>query len=377
MKFISRLNQRQGESIRNTVVRDIAKGRFSGASRVNAAAQLIAIVIVSTPYVVGAIGIAVLALGYPHIPLLGLGVLLIAAAIYLRPRALRNDSPTLTENDAPTLLGLLDRIADELEAPRIDGVQVTNDFNAYVVEFNPRERVVGIGAPLWLALDHGERLALLAHEVAHLANDDPARGRLTGAAMVTLSRWLDLFSPPALVARGTGMEFVDDRGFFAQLASGLFGGAIDAIALSYEKLIFVESQRAEYLADILAASVAGAPAMQSVLKKIILAPLAEDFVSRSYYDGSRELCVFDGMAKAVDAPDADAADQLFAEAAETLHSVDSSHPPTRYRMEVIGALDQGQCKVQAEALDWKRIDDELSAAISEEEKRTLSQMLVQ
>lgn len=376
MKFISRLNQRLGEKIRNNVVRDIENGRFSGPNKVGAAARFIAILIVSTPYVLGSIGLAGAVFGFPDIPLLVIGVLLIASAIFLRPRAIRNHAPTLRDTDAPALLGLLNRIAEELDAPAIDGVHVTGDFNAYIVEFNSRERIVGIGAPLWLALDHRERLALLAHEVAHLANNDPARGRLTGVAMMTLSRWFDLFSP-SLVDNEYNAEVIDERGFLAQLWGGLFGGVVDAIALAYEKLIFVESQRAEYLADILAASVAGAPAVQSVFRKTILEPLAGDFVPRCYYDGSRELRLFEGMADAVATPDADAAERLFAEAAETLHSVDSTHPPTRYRIDVIGAVDQGCGTLQAALIDWNSIDDEISVPISEEEKHTLSLMMVQ
>lgn len=378
MKFISRLNRRLGETIRNNVVIDIANGQFSGANKVNAAARVIAIMVVSTPYFVGATGITAIAFGFPSIPMLGIGAFLLGAAAYLRPRVILNEISTLTQSDAPTLLRLLDQISDALGAPKVSGVHVSNDFNAYVVEFNPQERVVGIGAPLWIALDPAERLAILAHEIAHLANNDPARGRLTGAAMVTLSRWLELFSPPSLIDHETNTEIiVDDRGIIAQIVSGLFGGAVGAIALSYEKLIFAESQRAEYLADIMAASVAGAPAMQSALKKIILAPLADDFVSRIYYDGSKELNMFEGMANAVRAPDTITSEKLYIEAAKILHSVDSSHPPTRYRIEVVGVAGQVDRKLLVGNIDWKHIDDELSSAFLAEEKNTLSGMLVQ
>ena len=65
---------------------------------------------------------------------------------------------------------------------------------------------------MWLALNQDQRLALLAHEVAHLAQHDPARRRVTANGQTTLSGWLDLVTPPAVLDGETGtMVVIDDR----------------------------------------------------------------------------------------------------------------------------------------------------------------------
>ncbi|MGJ8617913.1 MAG: M48 family metallopeptidase [Sulfitobacter sp.] len=378
MKFIKKLNERLGENIRDNVVREIANVQFSGANKVNITARIIAILIVATPYVIAAAGAAAIAFGFPDILPLVFGALLLCVAAYLRPRKNRNQDTTLTVQEAPVLLGLLNDIAGQLGAPRINGVHVLGGFNAYMAEFGGQERVVGIGAPLWLALDHDERIALLAHEVAHLANNDPARMQLTGTALQTLGRWLQLFSPPSIIDHESNVEIVvDDRGILAQVIGAVFGAAFGALTLAYEKLIFANSQRAEYLADVMATSVAGTSAMQSTLKKLILAPLAEKVMATVYYDGSQEVHLFDNMAEVVRSPDIRDSDRLFKLAIEELHSVDASHPPTRFRLEVVGVAEQGDVKMCADNIDWIAIEDELSASVEAEERKILNSMINQ
>ena len=121
MKFISRLNQRFGKSIRDEVLSDIANARFEKPGRVRLAAQLTAVAISTTPYVVALAGLAVLAFGYPNIPGLLMGALIFAAGIYLRPSARRNTQLTLSEKEAPTLFRLFDEISNHLESPKITG----------------------------------------------------------------------------------------------------------------------------------------------------------------------------------------------------------------------------------------------------------------
>ncbi|MGC1497184.1 MAG: M48 family metallopeptidase [Sulfitobacter sp.] len=309
---------------------------------------------------------------------LGVGAILLCVAAYLRPKKSRNENPTLRVQDAPVLLELLNNIANQLGAPKIDGVHVIGDFNAYMAEFNGQERVVGIGAPLWLALDDDERLALLAHEIAHLSNNDPARMQLTGSALQTLSRWLELFSPPSIIDHDSDTRIIiDDRGILAQLVGGVFGAGFAALTLAYEKLIFADSQRAEYLADVLATSVAGASAMQATLKKLILTPLAEKVLATVYYDGANEVHLFESMAAAVRNPDATASHRLFALAIEELHSVDASHPPTRFRMEVVGVAERNDGAMFASDVNWAAIDGELFARVAAEERKLLDLVITQ
>ncbi len=377
MRFIFKLNQRLGETVRDRVVRDAAEGRFAGPNRIRTATRAIAALVVLTPYLVGAAGIALVVMGFPNIFALVVGGVVLAAALYLRPRAHRNTHPTLRRDAAPVLFGLLDAISERLEAPRIDGVHVFGSFNAYMAEFGAEDRVVGIGAPLWLAMTPPERLAILAHEVAHLANDDPARGKIIGAATDTISRWFELFTPPAFITHENVHVIMDDRGIEGRMVSGIFGWVMGGIALAYERLIYAESQRAEYFADLLAARVAGAAAMQSSLKKIILAPLGDKALAHLHYDGKTKVAAFEAMARGVVAPSEADAREHYDEAVRSLHTVDSSHPPTRFRLEVVGAAGAASGSLDAEGLDWAAIDRELSEAFAAEEKKVLAAILIQ
>ena len=308
-------------------MKDIAQGRTFGPNKIRLIAALFAFSIMATPYCVAGLGVAIIVFSQYSIPGIVLGTIILFAGFYLRTPKPTNTQSTLRRADAPTLFELLDDIAKRLGAPRVDGIHVDRELNAYMAEFGTKERVLGIGAPLWLALEPPERLALLAHEIAHLINQDPARGQLAYGALGTLARWHDLSHPPEIVDHETNSRFYyEERGLLGQLSGFLFGRTIETISLGFEKLIFADSQRAEYLADVSSASVAGVAAENASLKKLILSPLAEEVLKHTYFDGSKDIRLFEDMAGAIRTPDTDRAAELFSEATKSTHTVDSSPP---------------------------------------------------
>ena len=162
LKYITELNQRFGEEIRDNVVKDIARGRTIGPSKIRRVATFFAISIMITPYCVAGLGVAVVFFNLDSIPAIVIGTLILAAGYFLRTPRRQNTQKTLRCANAPTLFLLLDDIATLLGAPKIDGIHVNGEFHAHMAEFGKKERVLGIGAPLWLALETPERLALLA-----------------------------------------------------------------------------------------------------------------------------------------------------------------------------------------------------------------------
>ena len=289
-----------------------------------------------------------------------------------------NHQKTLTRTDLPCFYKLLDDISDQLSAPKFDGVHVDSRYNAYAVEFPTGQRVLGIGAILWVVLDPSERLAVLAHETAHFTNNDPARGRSESAALMTLSNWVGIFEPPEVFDHDTGtIIMVDDRDFIGQLLGNSLGVMFKGLTYNFERFIFADSQRSEYLADIYGASVSGASAQQSALKKTILAPLAYKELSKLYYDGSQHIPIFDIMATAIRQPDPELEQNLYHEAAKTLHTVDHTHPPTRFRMEVVGVAGNENAALHADDYNWKAVDAELSAHFKTIEQDFLEDILTQ
>ncbi len=378
MKYFSELNNRLGKKIRDNVLIDLKRGDSIRPSKLETTTAFVATLISLTPYFICSIGAAIILSNWESVPAIAIGCIILAGGLYLRPRSFKNTQTTLRRADAPTLFSLLDNIANHLKSPPIDGVHVDSNFNAYMAEFKGKDRVLGIGAPLWLALDPPERLALLAHEVAHLINNDPARGKIASNALETLARWHDLIHPPTLINHEHNTRFYyENRGLIGQLFSYLLGGVISTIALGFEKLIFAESQRSEYLADIASSSIAGAAAEKSSLKKIILSPLAEYALKHAHYDGSKDINLFENMARAVRSPDTHKAAELYTEADKSMHTIDSSHPPTRYRMEVVAIAGNLEPAIDTDQVDWAAIDEEFAPHFQREEQALLSKIIIQ
>jgi Zn-dependent protease with chaperone function len=378
MKLITLLNERFGVAIRDKVISDISQGNHIQPTDIRTAIKIFSIIILATPYLVFVAGCALIYLSYPNIPLLIIGLIILTTAIYLRSPKHLNDQKTLTRTDLPSLFKLLDDISDQLSAPKFDGIHVDSRYNAYATEFSDGQRVLGIGVLLWKALEPSERLAMLAHETAHFTNNDPARGRLESAALTTLSNWVEIFDPPHVFDHETGTTIViDDRDIIGQVIGNSIGSIFKGLTYIYERFIFADSQRSEYLADIYGASVSGAYAQQAVLKKTILAPLAYQEVSKIFYDGSQQIPIFEIMAKAIHNPDPILEKKLYKEAANTLHTVDSTHPPTRFRMEVVGAASSENATLHVGDYDWQAIETELSDHFTLIEQNFLDALITQ
>src|SRR5205823_3116489 len=103
----------------------------------------------------------------------------------------------------PALAALIERVRAAEDAPVLDGVVIGGMFNASVSQVGwRRRRYITVGLPLMTVLDPQERVALLAHEIGHLVNGDPARGGVTGSALATLREWYILIRPSWYRARG-------------------------------------------------------------------------------------------------------------------------------------------------------------------------------
>ncbi len=378
MKYLEELQTRFGQRIRDKVVSDIAHNREIGPNDLRTITKIISVVIIAIPYAIFWWGFGIITVNFWSLPATVLGLLLMATGYYLRTPAPKNERTTLRRADAPIMFALFDQISDTLDAPLIDGLHVVPEINAYMAEFGKSQYILGIGAPLWLALSPAERLSLLAHEIAHLINRDPARGILSLRALETLNRWHDLSHPPALIDHDTRTRYyMDDRGIIDQAFGIIFGGLIRVTMFGFERLIFADSQRAEYLADIAATSVAGVQAGLSTLKKLILAPLAFQVYDTIYFDGRKHVPLFQKMADSITRANVQEAQALFAEEMDRDLSIDNTHPPTRFRMEVIAAAGEVDPAIDADQINWAAIESELAASLSRVEQRALSEIIRQ
>ncbi|SDY15613.1 Zn-dependent protease with chaperone function [Micromonospora pattaloongensis] len=210
------------------------------------------------------------------------GIVALAVAFTLRPRFGRLDPEleVLTRERAPALFRLIDEVATVIGAPTPDIVALDEGrLNAYATCVGVRRRrVLCLGLPLWGSLPPQERVALLGHELGHFVNGDSRRLLLTQPAFTMLANAADLVRPVDTV-RGAGLlEMVGAllaHVVQATMARLLFGAHLLLLWVALR-----DTQRAEYLADEMAARVAGSAAAASLSDSFLLADVIDMLVRR-------------------------------------------------------------------------------------------------
>ncbi len=197
------------------------------------------------------------------------GVVALGIAVVSRPRLGAEPDGVIARADAPTLYALVDEIAVALKAPKVHVLAFDGDWNAGTLRFGPLQRTaIVFGLPLWHALSDPARIAILGHEVGHSVNGDTSRGLVQGTALRTLYSWAEVTEPDDLMSEYSGWE-------------GLFSIPVNLVMLvlsafftflfnSLQLVLIRPRLRAEFYADRLAASLAGAPAMVDALDRLRL-----------------------------------------------------------------------------------------------------------
>src|SRR5262249_8626043 len=133
-----------------------------------------------------------------------------------------------------------------------------------------RRRVLTLGLPLLLLLEPQQRVALVAHELAHARNGDSTRGLVVGSSVRALAEFYAALAPEP--SRDGSIAW-DDLGFFDMIVNGilwLISRPAYGLLLLQLHLLLRDSQRAEYLADALAARVAGTEATVGLHERLLL-----------------------------------------------------------------------------------------------------------
>ncbi|MEQ8899202.1 MAG: M48 family metalloprotease [Roseovarius sp.] len=353
--LIDRWQERFADRLLEQAKREVDHPRPRVTGRL-AIGWVLSFLLLATPYVTMAGGVALIIAAYPDILPIIVGLILIGFGFTLLPPGNRNRIKTYCRSDLPELFSLLDRIADKLGTSAPDGVHIDHEVNAYMAQFRSRffrqqEWVLGIGLPLWAALTPDERIALLAHELAHRVNDDPMRHGVFARANAVLENWYDTFE--------LDCYYYYNEGHIAQIVAAMVIGTYQR-ALS--RFSFFESQRAEYRADAFSMRVAGAGPVIKLLETITRTDLATRSIVDLYpYVKDRNARIFDHMGRAISDADPAIATRYLAEAAREKKRVDNSHPPTAMRIEFISALPatMEENRLLTKDIDFAAIEAEL------------------
>jgi Zn-dependent protease with chaperone function len=245
-------------------------------------------------------------------------------------------------------------------------IDVSAEVNAWIGRYGWRQtRRLTIGLPLFALLDPQERVALLAHELAHERHGDLARMPLVQGAMSTLSEvyWLLVPYPSVWVTR-SGRRYRRSLGIDALInpVMAFLALLMRPTVRLYVLLMARQTQRGEYLADAAAAEVAGSAAARSSFMKLHAAAAFSGQVLTTSF--SEEDQIFDRLRRRVQS--APGHEWLRVERVMALEKsrLDVTHPPSARRVEVIGRMPMREPAVIATAEQMAQIDRELSAAES-------------
>ena len=205
-----------------------------------------------------------------------------------------------------------------------------------------RKRVLTLGYPLLFVLDAQETVELISHELAHDVNRDPSRGYMQWYAFESLWRWYKVTHPVEIITTEAGLYGVllsIPFNLAMWCISQMFLGC--AYLLSW--LLWRDSQRAEYYADYLAATMSGTESSESSFMKVSYHDFLELAVQKSVVH-RKENDVFEVFREAITSIPPREIERI--QRVNLLYNskVDSSHPPTVYRIGFVqsrGKLEPG------------------------------------
>jgi Zn-dependent protease with chaperone function len=260
----------------------------------------------------------------------------------------------------PALYQAVDEVADALGAPPPDAILLRADFNASYGRAGWRRRhVLTLGLPLLTVLDEQETAALIAHELAHAVNGDATRGFLIGSAATTLSRWYYLLLPDQF--SGLNRRRYGLGGMLANTLMFGMAQVVRAAASVMSHLVWHDSQRAEYLADHLAAEVAGTTATVALLEKVHMGGMFQDVVRRATLQPEGANLFADLRDTMASLPERER-ERLRRVTRLEGTRLDATHPPTGFRVALLEARPFAQPRMVLSALRSRAVHQELARA---------------
>jgi Zn-dependent protease with chaperone function len=280
-------------------------------------------------------------------PSLG-GILLLGLAFLMRPRLGKRPQGVLPRDAAPVTCGLVDEVAAAVGTRPPDVIAITPGYNASWSRTGlRRERVLRLGLPLLVTLEPQERVALIAHELAHSRHGDATRGFVVGSAIDALAQLHITLTPGHGVYGASGLDLAElvTRPFVWLVAQ-----PIRLLLLLELHLLLRESQRTEYLADALAARAAGTAAMVGTHEKLLLDETFRLAVHRATvgerHDRDRVFELLEQASAAM--PERERERRRRVARLETSR-LGSTHPPTAKRIELLQARPQHEPAVTLDA----------------------------
>lgn len=318
------------------------------------------------------IGIYLLTL-YPNLFAITLGVIVLATAVYLRPIVPEIPEHFLNREKMPVLFDVVDEINTKLGGSPIDLIVLNHEFNASMSYVGlKRKRVLTLGYPLLYLLNKQELVCLIGHELAHNVNNDPTRGYFHYYAADMLLNWYFLISPDYVMSW-------DDINYLLKLGAvplyvlmWCISRTILGVFYIYYWMIHKESQKAEYYADFLEAKIGGKEASLSLSQKLYCGNVLE-YVQQMAVLNPGGKGIMEYLVEFVSTLPEKERTRIGLLMNSVESRIDSTHPPTKYRMEFIDRKGNTQPEYVLDERKFQDIRQELYQYHTEIENKLMDE----
>lgn len=378
-RLYAALSLRLGQQLFEAVRQHPASRPPLTRSTVLAIVTALAVHLLTLSFAVGGCALALWA--WPNPLAIGVCIAGLLIAWSGRPRIprLAKGMRLLTRSHAPKLFGLVDQVSSALGAMPVAHLVVNADFNASYQEVGWRRApVITLGLPLLTVLDPQELVALIGHEVAHGVNSDPTRGFIVGSAVQSLCQYYWVLLPPRRTVVQSDWGVTVGAGM-TNIAAWMASGAMRLLALVprgalqvMSHLLWHDAQRAEYYADRLAAEVAGEEGMRGLLDKLHCEAMLDSTIQQAAVRGDVK-DLFAAMQERLAVLPVRERERIRRAELQVGSRLDTTHPPTAYRIAMLQKGDTRAATVQLSTLDRAAIDDELRALRAPLQQRLVMQ----
>lgn len=315
------------------------------------------------------LGVLLFAFFTPNLIAIWGGLVCLGLAWLSRPRFGKMPEDTIEPEEFPKLFEATGEIARALGAARVDAICLLPEYTAAIGRVGLRRRkVLYLGVPLLSILDEQEFVGLLGHELAHNVNGDPSRSFLLGTAIKTLFTWYTLIHPRVIWNSNLGLLGLV-MAPLNLIALGL-AETVRFVATLLISLLWWESQRAEYLADYLAATVSGSEGVLGLLRKLNFGAAFHTTLQQVALgkEGQDLLAEFSHRISRIPERELERLCRL-----ERLPSsrVDTTHPPTVHRISFLEAHRVETPKVAFSEEDLLGLKEELTRTHQRMQKRAV------
>lgn len=277
----------------------------------------------------------------------------------------------LSKTEHQEFYKLINSVCKALGTKEIEGLIITEEFNASITEYGfSKKKVIEIGLPLWTILNTGERLALIGHEISHCIHKDLTRNIIISKGMSILidtgyaiypeklmSGTLAINSPAGLIVAVTQYLVLPINILLRVIANILW-----YIAKILNQLMWLDSQKSEYLADLSGGKISGKNYFISLMTKI-------GFYDYFYFELQKlsvknnkdiqSLDLFDIFKNKINNLPKSEIDKINRLQEFEEHRLDLTHPPTNFRKIILSEKGLIEPVTLDKEIDFEKIDNDL------------------